>query len=118
MSASNNPRGTPSVQNALLLALQELKGVPSYGRREVLIVYGSISTSDPGDLLHDTIPELVKHKVHCSVVGLSAGEVHVLRALADQTGGTCRVALNTHQPPQRDDRLEAADDELHAAAPF
>jgi transcription initiation factor TFIIH subunit 2 len=44
---------------------------PSHGTREVLMVYGALMSSDPGDI-HETISALVTDRIRVSVVGLSA----------------------------------------------
>lgn len=84
--------GVPSLQNALNLALQSLIQVPTYGSKEILVVWSSLSTTDPGDIFK-TIGELKKNNIRCSVVGLGA-EVYVLRKLAEITRGTYGVPMN------------------------
>lgn len=42
--------GEPSLQNALELALSSLKMLPSHASREVLVILGSLTTCDPGDI--------------------------------------------------------------------
>lgn len=44
---------------------------PSHGTREVLIIYGALLSSDPGDI-HDTITSLISDRIRVSIVGLSA----------------------------------------------
>jgi transcription initiation factor TFIIH subunit 2 len=44
---------------------------PSHGTREVLIVYGALLSSDPGDI-HETIASLITDRIRVSIVGLSA----------------------------------------------
>ncbi len=44
---------------------------PSHGTREVLIIYGALLSSDPGDI-HDTITSLLADRIRVSIVGLSA----------------------------------------------
>lgn len=53
------------------MACTSLRAVPEYGNREVVVIYSSLSTCDPGDI-HETIAKLKKHKVRASVVGLGA----------------------------------------------
>jgi transcription initiation factor TFIIH subunit 2 len=86
------PYGDASLQNAVDLARAMLAPIPSYGTREVLIAYGAISTCDPTNI-HDSIAALAPAKIRCSAVGLGA-ELHILRVLADRSGGTYHVALN------------------------
>ncbi len=84
--------GDPSLQNALKLGLNSLKQIPSYGSKEILIVYSSLSTCDPGDIF-ETIKELRMNNVRCSVVSLDA-EMHVLKCIAKETNGEISVPLN------------------------
>ncbi|KAJ8895283.1 hypothetical protein PR048_000608 [Dryococelus australis] len=108
--------GEPSLQNALELALRSLKMLPSHASREVLVLMGSLTTCDPGDITV-TIKNLKSHGVRCSVIGLAA-EVHVYRLLARETGGTFSVILddchyrdqvNQHvEPPPAATCLEAS----------
>jgi len=42
--------GEPSLQNALEMALSTLKHMPTHTSREVLIIMGSLTTCDPGDI--------------------------------------------------------------------
>jgi transcription initiation factor TFIIH subunit 2 len=42
--------GEPSLQNALELALRSLHMLPSHASREILILMGSLTTCDPGDI--------------------------------------------------------------------
>lgn len=40
----------PSIQNGLEIALKTLKMVPSHASREILMILGSLTTCDPGDI--------------------------------------------------------------------
>lgn len=42
--------GEPSLQNALEMALSTLKHMPTHTSREVLVIMGSLTTCDPGDI--------------------------------------------------------------------
>ncbi|KAG2173579.1 hypothetical protein INT43_004997 [Umbelopsis isabellina] len=77
--------GEPSLQNALDMACASLVNVPSHGSREVLVIYGSLTTCDPGDI-YDTIATLKKENVRVSFVGLAA-EIQVCRKLCKETNG-------------------------------
>ena len=81
----NEFEGNASLQNALELACDNFQTIPSYGRREVLILFSSLTNCDPGDI-QLTIRKLVELKVKVSVVSLTA-EVFVLQNLAAQTQG-------------------------------
>ncbi len=72
----------------------------------MLIIFGSLTTCDPGDIF-DTIEALKKDNIKCSIIGLTA-EVHVCKAISESTGGTYGVALHeehfkellfAHSPP-------------------
>ncbi|PWZ03595.1 Ssl1-domain-containing protein [Testicularia cyperi] len=86
------PRGEPSLQNALEMARSSLAHLPASNSREVLAIFGSLTTCDPGNI-HDTIKTLVKDNIRVSIVHLAA-EVKVFKNVCDRTGGTFSVALN------------------------
>lgn len=84
--------GDSSLQNALELVHDNLSQIPSYGHREVLILYSALSTCDPGDIM-ETIKKCKKSKIRCSVIGLSA-ELFICKHLCQETGGLYSVALD------------------------
>lgn len=86
------PEGMASLQNTLLIAIEKLKHCPSYGSREVLILFSSLSTCDPGDI-YETIAEAKALYLRCSVICLVA-DVYVCRRLTEITGGSYAVALD------------------------
>lgn len=59
---SHNPSGQPTLEKSLKIAQQALLGTPTYGSREVLVLYGSVHTVDPGDV-HETIVELGRNGI-------------------------------------------------------
>ncbi|GAO16268.1 uncharacterized protein UV8b_08213 [Ustilaginoidea virens] len=77
------PQGNPSLQNALEMCRGALFHAPSHGTREVVIIYGALLSSDPGDI-HETIASLVADRIRVSVVGLSA-QVAVCAELCART---------------------------------
>ncbi|CCE63386.1 hypothetical protein TPHA_0E02960 [Tetrapisispora phaffii CBS 4417] len=77
------PKGNPSLQNALEMARGLLLPVPSHCTREVLIVFGGLSSTDPGDI-HQTIQSLVNEKIRVKVIGLSA-QVAICKELCKAT---------------------------------
>ncbi|CCF60139.1 hypothetical protein KAFR_0J00710 [Kazachstania africana CBS 2517] len=77
------PKGNPSLQNALEMARGLLLPVPSHCTREVLIIFGSLSSTDPGDV-HQTINSLVRERIRTRVIGLSA-QVAICKELCKQT---------------------------------
>ncbi|GAY61529.1 hypothetical protein CUMW_210660 [Citrus unshiu] len=84
--------GDSSLQNALDLVQGLLSQIPSYGHREVLILYSALSTCDPGDIM-ETIQKCKESKIRCSVIGLSA-EMFICKHLCQDTGGSYSVALD------------------------
>jgi transcription initiation factor TFIIH subunit 2 len=82
---SRIPLGDPSLQNAIDLGRNSLLHVPKHISKEILIVYGSLYTCDPGDIL-DSISLLVKDGVRTSIVGLS-GSVRICETIASSTKG-------------------------------
>ena len=53
--------GEPSLQNSLNMARSGLAHLPTHGSREVVIIFGSLTTCDPANI-HDTIDALVKDR--------------------------------------------------------
>lgn len=87
--------GSPSIQNALEMCRMSLRTAPSYGSREVILVYGSLTTTDPGDI-YTTIKALKKDRIRVSFIGIGA-EMHLLKTIAQETNGKYFVALSpTH----------------------
>ncbi len=90
------PKGNPSLENALEMSRAALFHAPSHGTREVLLVFGALHTSDPGDI-HRTIAALVADKIRATVIGLAA-QVAVCRELVAKTNNGDRsgygVVLN------------------------
>jgi transcription initiation factor TFIIH subunit 2 len=56
---------------------------PSHGTREILLVFGALHTSDPGDI-HQTIDSLVIDKIRASVISLAA-QLAICRELVTRT---------------------------------
>eukprot|EP00968_Pinguiococcus_pyrenoidosus_P028087 scaffold7625_cov277-Pinguiococcus_pyrenoidosus.AAC.6 len=81
-----------SIQNSLELAMALLKTVPQYGTKEVILVYGSLTSTDPGDI-HTTIESLKQEGIRVSVINLVA-EIYVCKRIAEATGGDHRVVLD------------------------
>lgn len=114
---TQDPKGLPSLQNGLEMArgallyvpvsataspkknnplIRECSHTPSHGTREVLIIFGSLLSSDPGDI-HQTISNLISDKIRVGIVGLAA-QVAICRELCTKTNGgdetAYGVALN------------------------
>lgn len=77
------PKGNSSLQNALEMARGLLLHVPAHCTREILIVFGALSSTDPGDI-HQTMNSLVQERVRVRVIGLSA-QVAICKELCKQT---------------------------------
>ncbi|KZF20604.1 TFIIH basal transcription factor complex, subunit SSL1 [Xylona heveae TC161] len=91
-----DPKGDPSLQNALDMARAALFHAPSHGTREVLIIFGALYSSDPGDI-RDTIKSIIADKIRVSIVGLAA-QVAICQEICSKTNGgddtVYGVALN------------------------
>ncbi|KAJ8503139.1 hypothetical protein ONZ45_g11127 [Pleurotus djamor] len=86
------PTGEPSLQNAIEMARSSMGHLPTHSSREIVIIFGSLTTCDPGNI-HDTLESCIKNKIRISVVALAA-EMKICRELCDKTGGQFGVALN------------------------
>ncbi|RKO93064.1 Ssl1-like-domain-containing protein [Blyttiomyces helicus] len=80
---NREPRSEPSLQNALDLARASLHHVPSHGSREIIVLFGSLTTCDPGDIM-STVKALKKDDIRVSIVGLSA-EVQICKTVCEAT---------------------------------
>ena len=95
---TEDPKGQPSLQNALDMARGALFHAPTHTTREILLIFGSLLSSDPGDI-HDTIRALATSHITCTIIGLAA-QVAVCKTLVDRTNPslptaqTYNVALN------------------------
>ncbi|KAI0809515.1 Ssl1-like-domain-containing protein [Xylaria sp. FL0064] len=90
--AKQDPQGNPSLQNALEMCRGALFHTPTHGTREVLIVYGALMSSDPGDI-HDTLHSLIKDRIRVSIVGLAA-QVAICEELCSKTNGGDKSGYN------------------------
>nr|ACO15623.1 General transcription factor IIH subunit 2 [Caligus clemensi] len=84
--------GEPSLQNALDTALNYLKPMPSHGSKEILSVFGSLTTCDPSDI-NATIINCKAANVRASFISLTA-EVRIYKELTKVTGGDFNVILD------------------------
>jgi transcription initiation factor TFIIH subunit 2 len=68
--------------NALDLASATFnRTVPTYGRKEILVVYSSLITCDPGDIF-TSFDKLKELQISASAISLTA-ELHVLKQLCN-----------------------------------
>ncbi|OLL23888.1 TFIIH basal transcription factor complex p47 subunit [Neolecta irregularis DAH-3] len=95
---TGEPSGDVSLLNSLSLARACLHHVPTHSTREILLIFGSLVSSDPGDI-HLTIKDLVTDNIKVRVVGLSA-QVAICREICRKTNNgddrsfTQRVIVN------------------------
>ncbi|CDK29017.1 unnamed protein product [Kuraishia capsulata CBS 1993] len=77
------PQGDPSLQNALEMSRGLLMNTPTHSTREVLIVFGALFTSDPGDI-QKTITHLQKTAIRVRIIGLTA-HVQICNEICEKT---------------------------------
>lgn len=93
-AAKRGCSGEISLQNALSLCADVLRGVPRHVSKEVVLVVAGLTTCDPGNVF-ETVRQLGTSGVRVSFVSLSA-ELRIFARIAEETGGTSRVALTEH----------------------
>lgn len=74
------------------MARANLAHLPTANSREVLVLFGSLTTCDPGNI-HDTMQALARDNVRVSMVCLAA-EVRVCKDICKRTHGIFGVALD------------------------
>eukprot|EP00127_Corallochytrium_limacisporum_P001144 Clim_evm7s42 gene=Clim_evmTU7s42 len=84
--------GTASLQNSLELGHDILQAMPSHTSRELLLIYGSLTTSDPGDI-DETIDKLVASNIRVSIIGLAAA-MHICQVVTKKTNGSYDIILD------------------------
>ncbi|KAG1661244.1 General transcription factor IIH subunit 2 [Nymphon striatum] len=91
--------GEPSLQNSLELAATTMRHMPSHSSREILIIFGSLTTCDPGDI-EETIGDLKKNNIRCSIIGLAA-ELRICKHICHVTKGfpNHRLASDENSTP-------------------
>ncbi|KAJ3293950.1 hypothetical protein HDU79_011715 [Rhizoclosmatium sp. JEL0117] len=90
--SNREPRGEPSLQNALEIARRSLLHVPSHGSREILVLYSALTTCDPGNI-SETIQSLKADNIRVSIIGLSA-EMRICKHICKETKGIYNVIMN------------------------
>jgi transcription initiation factor TFIIH subunit 2 len=117
------PKGSPSLQNALDLGQAMLYHTPKHGTREVLILLGALLTNDPGDI-NLSIAACVKARIHVNIIGILA-RLKVCQDIVsrtnegDESGYSVAVdqihfrelLMATTSPPV----VRAGQEEIHAA---
>lgn len=89
MRTTYEPKGNPSLENALEMARAALFHAPQHGTREILLVFGALHTSDPGDI-HMTIANLITAHIRASVIGLAA-QVAICAELVSKTNNKSKA---------------------------
>eukprot|EP01006_Ploeotia_vitrea_P022494 TRINITY_DN54909_c0_g1_i1.p1 TRINITY_DN54909_c0_g1~~TRINITY_DN54909_c0_g1_i1.p1 ORF type:complete len:437 (+),score=40.70 TRINITY_DN54909_c0_g1_i1:2-1312(+) len=84
--------GSASVENCLTMAIPRFHDAPPYATKEMLFLYNSLQTCDPGNILV-AIKKATEQKIRCNIICRGA-EVYVLKKLAEDTHGTFAVAQN------------------------
>mmetsp|Transcript_17352 Transcript_17352/g.23388 ORF Transcript_17352/g.23388 Transcript_17352/m.23388 type:complete len:405 (-) Transcript_17352:300-1514(-) len=117
LQENSSTSGEASLQNSLEMAATLLGNIPDYGNREVLVLFGSISTTDPGDIFQ-TLSKLKKGRIRVSAIALAA-EMFIMSKIVNETGGTMSVVANTDHfrqllmdhlmPPPTNRALQVAD---------
>ena len=89
--------GQPSLSNSLQVASAVLANAPDFSTREVLFVYGSMTSCDP-EPLEALCAKLSESKTGMvvSAIGFCA-KVHVLEKIVEVTGGLYRVPTSAEQ---------------------
>lgn len=96
---NNEAKGDPSLQNALEMSRGLLLHTSQHSTKEILIIFGTLFTSDPGDIFK-TINHLVAEKIRVRIVGLNA-EVSICSKIVEKTNfGQIKqnygIVLNEH----------------------
>lgn len=86
------PSGEPSLQNGLDMARGSMNHLPSTSSLEVLVLFSSLTTTDPGSI-HKSLQKLIDSRIKVSIVALAA-ELKICRVIAERTGGRFAVAMN------------------------
>ena len=59
--------------------------MPTHASREIVVIFGSLTTCDPGNI-HETLNNLIKDRIRVNIISLAA-EVKILREISEKTGG-------------------------------
>lgn len=126
ISNLDGAEGEASLQNIVNLSLNILRNIPEYGTRELVIVYNSLKTRDPGNIF-DTIAEAKRLKIRVSVI-CTAAEMYICKKLTEDTGGIFGVAVDplhlsellmrhVAPPPDLKNRSQLATDFIYMGFP-
>lgn len=85
-------KGEASLENILKLGCTSLRTVPDYGNREMVMLFSSLTTCDPGDI-HFAIAQAAELRVRISVIIMGA-ETYITHKMTEATDGDYVVAKN------------------------
>ena len=74
------------------IAYENFVTVPSYAKKEVLVIFSSITNCDRGNIA-ETYEKLQSKSIACSVISLTAG-IYVLQKITQVTSGEFFLAKN------------------------
>ncbi|KAI8916075.1 Ssl1-like-domain-containing protein [Gorgonomyces haynaldii] len=94
LESQKRSSGEASLENGLSLCHQMLKYAANHISKEIIVIFGSLSSTDPGNIM-TTIDDLKRDKIKVNVVGLTAS-VRVLDHCAKTTNGKYSVIMNEH----------------------
>jgi transcription initiation factor TFIIH subunit 2 len=79
------PKGSPSLQNALEMSRAMLYHTPKHGTREVVILLGALLSNDPGDI-RETMASCAKDLLKVNIIGMLA-RLKVCQEIVARTNG-------------------------------
>ncbi|EPZ33710.1 Ssl1-like protein [Rozella allomycis CSF55] len=88
------PFGEMSIFNALDLATKSLNIIGSQGSKEIVLVYSSLTSTDPSDIF-DILPLMKSSQIRSSYISMSA-ELKICKTLAKETNGEFHVCVDEH----------------------
>jgi transcription initiation factor TFIIH subunit 2 len=87
-------KGLASLQNTITISIGVLKHIPNYGSRELLILFNSLSTCDPGNIF-ETVQIAKSCKIRINIICLSA-EIYICKKICEMTNGFYAVAMDAY----------------------
>ncbi|ORM41264.1 Suppressor of stem-loop protein 1 [Babesia sp. Xinjiang] len=90
ITVKGGAEGVPSLQNGLEMAIGILSGMPAYTTREIIVIFGSTKTFDPGNIL-TTLQKLKDEHIAVNAVSI-APEMYILKHICVETGGSYAVS--------------------------
>ncbi|EAN31225.2 Ssl1-like family protein [Theileria parva strain Muguga] len=90
----DGPEGSSSLQNGLEMCMKIMCDLPYYSTREILVIFGSNRTLDPGNILL-TLDQLKQNFITVNSISLSP-ELYILKNICKETGGNYSVARDVN----------------------